>query len=59
MENPSHSETAVSLHLYCPPFGACDTFDEKTGHKRPVKMTFWSVAGNRAVGQVSPLKDIQ
>jgi cysteine dioxygenase len=52
MENPSHSDRAVSLHLYCPPFGQCDTFDEKTGHKRQVKMTFTSVKGTRTpIGQ--------
>jgi len=49
MENPSHSENCVSLHLYCPPFGSCDTFDEKTGHKRVVKMTFTSVGGKKTL----------
>uniref|UniRef100_A0A914YYK3 Cysteine dioxygenase n=1 Tax=Panagrolaimus superbus TaxID=310955 RepID=A0A914YYK3_9BILA len=28
MENPSHSNPAISLHLYCPPYDKCQTFDE-------------------------------
>lgn len=54
VENPSHTETAVSLHLYSPPFDQCHTFDQRTGHKNVVKMTFWSKHGERtpfAIGQ--------
>ncbi|NP_001083506.1 cysteine dioxygenase type 1 L homeolog [Xenopus laevis] len=47
VENPSHTETAVSLHLYSPPFGECNTFDQRTGHTNSVKMTFWSKYGER------------
>ncbi|XP_034955886.1 cysteine dioxygenase type 1 isoform X2 [Zootoca vivipara] len=47
VENPSHTETAVSLHLYSPPFEACYTFDQRTGHKQKVKMTFYSQFGER------------
>ncbi|MEE6508151.1 hypothetical protein FKM82_019431 [Ascaphus truei] len=47
VENPSHTETAVSLHLYSPPFDQCHTFDQRTGHKNAVKMTFWSKYGER------------
>ncbi|XP_053557547.1 cysteine dioxygenase type 1 [Bombina bombina] len=47
VENPSHTETAVSLHLYSPPFDQCHTFDQRTGHKNTVKMTFWSKYGER------------
>ncbi|KAI0214783.1 Cysteine dioxygenase type 1 [Lamellibrachia satsuma] len=47
MENPSHSDTTVSLHLYIPPFSSCKTFDERTGHSVSVKMTFWSKYGER------------
>ncbi|XP_075457413.1 cysteine dioxygenase type 1 [Ascaphus truei] len=47
VENPSHTETAVSLHLYSPPFDQCQTFDQRTGHKNAVKMTFWSKYGER------------
>ncbi len=47
MENPSHTEGAVTLHLYVPPFDHCRTFDEKTGHVREAKVTFWSKYGKR------------
>ncbi|XP_030048640.1 cysteine dioxygenase type 1 [Microcaecilia unicolor] len=47
VENSSHTESAVSLHLYIPPFQTCNTFDQRTGHKSKVKMTFWSKFGNR------------
>lgn len=47
VENPSHSDKAVSLHLYCPPFESCMTFDERTGHRRSAKVTFWSTYGQR------------
>nr|XP_033784960.1 cysteine dioxygenase type 1 isoform X2 [Geotrypetes seraphini] len=47
VENSSHTESAVSLHLYIPPFDACNTFDQRTGHKNKVTMTFWSKFGNK------------
>lgn len=47
MENVSHTECAASLHLYSPPFQTCQTFDQRTGHKNTVKMTFWSKYGER------------
>ncbi|XP_048360010.1 cysteine dioxygenase type 1 isoform X1 [Sphaerodactylus townsendi] len=47
VENPSHTETAVSLHLYSPPFETCHAFDQRTGHKQKVKMTFYSQFGER------------
>ncbi|XP_029427114.1 cysteine dioxygenase type 1 [Rhinatrema bivittatum] len=47
VENSSHTESAVSLHLYIPAFDTCNTFDQRTGHKSKVKMTFWSKFGNR------------
>ncbi|KAM6930265.1 cysteine dioxygenase type 1 [Xenentodon cancila] len=47
VENVSHTEGAVSLHLYSPPFDYCQTFDQRTGHKNTVKMTFWSKYGER------------
>ncbi|KAL0979802.1 hypothetical protein UPYG_G00189920 [Umbra pygmaea] len=45
VENPSHAEQSVSLHLYSPPFETCQTFDQRTGHKNTVQMTFWSKFG--------------
>ncbi|XP_029916691.1 cysteine dioxygenase type 1 [Myripristis murdjan] len=47
VENASHTEGAVSLHLYSPPFQTCQTFDQRTGHKNTVQMTFWSKYGER------------
>ncbi|XP_045184749.2 cysteine dioxygenase type 1-like isoform X2 [Mercenaria mercenaria] len=47
VENPSHSDKAVTLHLYSPPFDECASFDEKTGHKNMCKVTFWSKFGHR------------
>ncbi|XP_033946913.1 cysteine dioxygenase type 1 [Pseudochaenichthys georgianus] len=47
VENGSHTECAASLHLYCPPFQACQTFDQRTGHTNIAKMTFWSKNGER------------
>jgi len=47
MENPSHTDGCVSMHLYVPPFQSCKTFDERTGHEREVKVTFYSQYGKR------------
>ncbi|ELW48406.1 Cysteine dioxygenase type 1 [Tupaia chinensis] len=47
VENISHTEPAVSLHLYSPPFDSCHTFDQRTGHKNKVTMTFHSKFGTR------------
>lgn len=47
MENPSHMDSAVSLHLYCPPFDSCRVFDARTGKPSEVKVTFWSVNGKK------------
>ncbi|KAL0809838.1 hypothetical protein ABMA28_011327 [Loxostege sticticalis] len=47
MENPSHVDSAVSLHLYCPPFDSCRVFDARTGKPSEVKVTFWSVNGKK------------
>ncbi|XP_038217650.1 cysteine dioxygenase type 1 [Zerene cesonia] len=47
MENPSHVDGAVSLHLYCPPFDSCRVFDARTGKPTEVKVTFWSMYGKK------------
>lgn len=47
VENVSHSDVAVSLHLYIPPIEICRTFDQRTGHKRKCQVTFWSKFGAR------------
>ncbi|XP_030386939.1 cysteine dioxygenase type 1 [Scaptodrosophila lebanonensis] len=46
VENPSHSETSVSLHLYCPPFDTCSVFQSNC-KRTPAKVTFWSKYGVR------------
>lgn len=46
--NKSISHKAVSLHLYCPPFETCQTFNERTGECRGSGRTiFHSVNGHR------------
>nr|XP_026483728.1 cysteine dioxygenase 1 [Vanessa tameamea] len=47
MENPSHVDGAVSLHLYCPPFDSCRVFDSRTGKATNVNVTFWSMYGKK------------
>ncbi|XP_045782655.1 cysteine dioxygenase type 1 [Maniola jurtina] len=59
MENPSHVDGAVSLHLYCPPFDSCRVFDSRTGKSTEVKVTFWSMYGkkNKMVIETNPSDD--
>uniref|UniRef100_A0A914DR09 Cysteine dioxygenase n=1 Tax=Acrobeloides nanus TaxID=290746 RepID=A0A914DR09_9BILA len=40
MENPNHSETTISLHLYIPGYNKCTAFDERTSKKDEVFVTF-------------------
>jgi cysteine dioxygenase len=47
VENTSHSNPAVSLHLYSPPFKSCQMFDERTGKAMRAPMTFWSKYGEK------------
>lgn len=47
VENPSHIETAVSLHLYCPPFNECSVFHKNSGKRIKCSVTFWSKYGVR------------
>uniref|UniRef100_A0A034WKK9 Cysteine dioxygenase n=3 Tax=Endopterygota TaxID=33392 RepID=A0A034WKK9_BACDO len=47
VENPSHIETAVSLHLYCPPFDECSVFHKNSGKRIKCPVTFWSKYGVR------------
>lgn len=47
VENPSHADKSVSLHLYSPPFDTCHMFDQRTGKKTACKVTFWSKFGER------------
>lgn len=47
VSNPSHTDKAVTLHLYSPPFNECTIFDERTGHQQKAQTTFWSKFGKR------------
>ncbi|XP_078279875.1 cysteine dioxygenase type 1-like [Rhinoraja longicauda] len=57
VENVSHTEPAVSLHLYSPPFDSCHCFDERTGYKNKVKMTFWSKFGEKTPLETTESKE--
>ena len=45
VENPSHTETAVTLHLYIPPYDHCNVFDERTSRTNESNVTFYSIGG--------------
>lgn len=45
VENPSHTDTAITLHLYVPPYDECKVFDERTGHVNKAYVTFYSIGG--------------
>ncbi len=45
VENPSHTDTAITLHLYVPPYDHCNVFDERTGHTNQAYVTFYSIKG--------------
>uniref|UniRef100_A0A914KKV3 Cysteine dioxygenase n=1 Tax=Meloidogyne incognita TaxID=6306 RepID=A0A914KKV3_MELIC len=47
VENPSHSDPAITLHLYIPPFTHCQAFDQRTGRKQKCNVTFYSKFGNK------------
>ncbi|KAI9330255.1 RmlC-like cupin domain-containing protein [Zopfochytrium polystomum] len=48
VSNRSKTQKAVSLHLYCPPFETCQTFNERTGECRGAgKTVFFSIDGVR------------
>lgn len=47
VENLSHCDKAVSLHLYSPPYDEAESFDPKTGNCHKAKVTFWSKYGKR------------
>ena len=47
VENRSHCDKAVSLHLYSPPYDEACSFDPKTGKSLIAKVTFWSKFGQR------------
>lgn len=60
VENPSTVDTAVSLHLYSPPYSKCNIFNKETGQRSPIKVTFWSKYGehrNREIQETRTPED--
>lgn len=45
--NVSSYDTAISLHLYCPPYDKCTIFDRKNGNQTTATVTFYSMFGKR------------
>lgn len=46
VENPSHTDTAVSLHLYSPPICHCKCFDQRSGRAESCRVTFHTKCDN-------------
>lgn len=47
VENVSSYDTAISLHLYCPPYEQCSVFNQRNGKKTTATVTFYSMFGKR------------
>lgn len=47
VENRNHTDGAVSLHLYCPPFQMCSVFPSGSAKKVKCPVTFYSKYGVR------------
>ncbi|XP_050305815.1 cysteine dioxygenase type 1 [Anthonomus grandis grandis] len=47
VENVSSYDTAISLHLYCPPYDRCSVFNQRNGKKTTSTVTFYSMYGKR------------
>jgi len=47
VENKSHTDKLVSLHLYSPPFDFCKVFDERTSKRTRINMCFYSKFGEK------------
>jgi len=58
IENNSHTESAITLHLYSPAFDMCRSFDERTGRSTNCKVTFWSKYGERTPFKTSSKKNV-
>lgn len=41
VENHTHTDPAISLHLYCPPIEVCQSFEERTGVSHKCRVTFF------------------
>lgn len=55
MENKSHVLPAITLHLYVPPYGQCNVFDQRTGKPAKCTVTFYSKGGKRTHGRDATL----
>lgn len=44
VENHTHTDRAVTLHLYSPPIQVCKCFEERTGTSHKCKVTFYSAS---------------
>jgi len=49
VENPSHTDTTITLHVYIPPYAHCQTYDERTSRTNNCFVTFYSINGQLAV----------
>jgi len=64
MENPSHSDGCVTLHLYIPAYDTCKIFDERTGRNSKSVVTFYTKYGQKVdyngskTGRVIPQSEI-
>jgi len=47
VENASHVDSAVSLHLYCPPYNSCSVFNQKTGKQSKCYVQFYTEYGHK------------
>ena len=45
IENSSHTDPAISLHLYCPPITRCHIYDERSGRSHACSVSFYSKQG--------------
>ncbi|CAK9301094.1 unnamed protein product [Gordionus sp. m RMFG-2023] len=57
MSNQDSTSTTVTLHLYCPPFESCHTFDENSGKINTCNVTFFSQYGTRIGTNIGPDMD--
>lgn len=47
VENMSHTDKLISVHLYSPPFDMCKVFDERTSKRTNINMCFYSKFGQK------------
>lgn len=60
VENKSHTDKLVSLHLYSPPFDMCKVFDERTSKRTRINMCFYSKYGHKQdVRKTKPTPTVQ